>query len=63
MLQAAPEHVSILQQQRQFLIRLQSIHDTLQLQETRSALSCGEVHSIPPAPAGTTRLLVKSNKV
>jgi len=34
---AAPEHVNILQQQRQFLIRLQSIHDTLQLQETRDS--------------------------
>ena len=34
---AAPEHVNILQQQRQFLHRLKSIDDTLQLQETSNA--------------------------
>eukprot|EP00092_Neocalanus_flemingeri_P011672 GFUD01012577.1.p1 GENE.GFUD01012577.1~~GFUD01012577.1.p1 ORF type:complete len:1133 (+),score=268.09 GFUD01012577.1:126-3524(+) len=34
---AAPEHVNILKQQRQFINRLTSIDDTLQLQETSNA--------------------------
>ena len=36
-LQAAPEHIEILQSQTQFLQRLNSINDTLILHETKSA--------------------------
>ena len=36
-LKAAPEHIEILQSQRQFLLRLNSINDTLILHETKNA--------------------------
>ena len=36
-LKAAPEHIEILQSQRQFLLRLNSINDTLILHESKNA--------------------------